>query len=547
VDAFTLDGLLREVAPLLSGRPIVRVRAAEAHAVLLEPPGARDVRLWLDAGRLAPGLYALTRDQARAAQDDRALAGASRQAVLRLRKHLEGRRVVSLRRVLGDRIVVLEATGATLVLHLSARPSLTLAVEDRALATLGEGEPCWPAPADAPEREWEKADHAALARLAQDARDAGRSPVRAVLERCPVLGPALARRVAEAAEPSEVLRGRLARPQPVLLAPRALEQCDEADLAPADALALWPCTVPGTDRVALPQPSWIAGAAALLLGRLRGARFERGRRARVESAAREARRAAQLLAHLQDDLRGLPAAEGLRRQAEALLAAPEAKAQDGVIEVPDPYAPEEILRVRIDAAAGPHASADRLFAKARRIERARLQVRARIEEVRGQLSLARAGEAAARAARRASDLDALAPATPRPASAPAARGTGGVRHYLSSRGLSILVGRGGRENHHLTFAVAGPEDLWMHARDTPGAHVIVRDPEGRAAADDLREAAELAAFFSDAAGQAQVDVHVTRRKHVRPARGGGGRVIVGHSETLRVTPRDPGAGRLRRR
>jgi predicted ribosome quality control (RQC) complex YloA/Tae2 family protein len=108
------------------------------------------------------------------------------------------------------------------------------------------------------------------------------------------------------------------------------------------------------------------------------------------------------------------------------------------------------------------------------------------------------------------------------------------------------VGRGARENHRLTFAVARPEDLWLHARDVPGAHVIVRDPEGRASAEDLREAAELAAFFSEAARQDQVEVHVTRRKHVRPARGAPGRVTVGHSDTLRVAPRDP-EGRLRRR
>jgi hypothetical protein len=546
VDAFTLDGLLREVAPLLSGRTVGRLRAAEAHAVLLEPPGARDLRLWLDAGPLAPGLYALTREQARAAQDDRAPAGPSRQAVLLMRKHLEGRRLASLRRVPGERVLVLEVTGATLVLRLSARPSLTLAVEGRALAKLGAGEACWPPPADAPEREWDKADDAALLRAAHDAREAGRSPARAVLERCPVLGPALARRVAEAAEPPEVLRARLARPAPVLLAPRALEECDDADLAPADALALWPFAPAGTGRVAVPQPSWIAGASALLLGRLRGARFERRRRALVASAGHEARRAARLLARLEDDWRGLPAAERLRRQAEALLAAPEAKAHDGVVEVPDPYAPEVILRVPVDPSAGPHASADRLFAKARRIERARVQVQVRMEEVRGHLARARAAETAARTARGDSDLDALAPSAPRPAAARTARGTAGVRHYLSTRGLSILVGRGGRENHHLTFAVARPEDFWLHARDVPGAHVVIRDPEGRAAADDLREAAEVAAFFSDAARQAQVDVHVARRKHVRAARGGGGRVMVGHAETLRVTPRDP-EGRLRTR
>ena len=76
--------------------------------------------------------------------------------------------------------------------------------------------------------------------------------------------------------------------------------------------------------------------------------------------------------------------------------------------------------------------------------------------------------------------------------------------------------------------------------------MIVRDNEGRAAAEDMREAAELAAFFSDARQEARVDVHVTRRKHVRPAKGGPGRVHVFHSDTIRVTPRDP-EGRLRRR
>jgi predicted ribosome quality control (RQC) complex YloA/Tae2 family protein len=110
----------------------------------------------------------------------------------------------------------------------------------------------------------------------------------------------------------------------------------------------------------------------------------------------------------------------------------------------------------------------------------------------------------------------------------------------------MLVGRNARENHHITFRVARADDLWLHARDVPGAHVVLRDDQGRARSDDLREAAEVAAFFSEARTQSRVDVHVTRRKHVKPARGGPGRVFVAHSDTLRVPPRDP-EGRLRRR
>ena len=103
MDALTLDGLLSEIAPLVVGRHLTRVRAAEAYAVLLELSGARDLRLWLDAGRAHPGLFPLTREQARSAADEGAMEGRSRQAVLLLRKHLEGRRLTGLRRVAGER------------------------------------------------------------------------------------------------------------------------------------------------------------------------------------------------------------------------------------------------------------------------------------------------------------------------------------------------------------------------------------------------------------------------------------------------------------
>jgi len=122
----------------------------------------------------------------------------------------------------------------------------------------------------------------------------------------------------------------------------------------------------------------------------------------------------------------------------------------------------------------------------------------------------------------------------------------GPRRFLTSRGLEIVVGRGARENHELTFSRARPNDIWLHARDRPGAHVILRDPEGRAGKEDEREAAEVAAFFSDGGSETSVDVHVTRRKFVLPVRGTPGRVRIAHSEVRRVTPRDP-TGRLRRR
>ncbi len=550
MDALTLDGLLAEIRPLIAGRHVARLRGAEAQAVLLEISGARDLRLWLDAGRATAGLYPLTRERARAAQDESAMAGRSRQAVLLFRKHLEGRRLTSLRRVPGDRVVVIEAGDAALALRMSASPALTLAVAGEAVATVGDGAFAWPPPSAAPDREWDRVNEEAVARAVADARASGSSPLRAVLETCPGLGPTLARVIADGgADAFATLRDRLNDPRPLLLARGPLDACDDADLVGADALALLPVAVERAGHAPLPQTTWSGAAGEYLQARLRGQRFDRRKRLLLDQAARETRRLARLLGHVENDLLGLPAADDLRRRAEALLAASvPAGSGGGEVEVPDPYQPESRLRIRIDPSLSLPANADRLFARARRMERARDQVQARIAQTRTRLTEARSTEEAVRAARRGRDLEghaaaAIVPVRPEPERAAASRGP---RHYLSSHGLSILVGRGARENHRLTFAVAGPEDVWLHARDVPGAHVIVRDPEGRASAEDLREAAELAAFFSDAARQPQVDVHVTRRKHVRPSRGGPGRVIVGHSDTLRVAPRDP-EGRLRRR
>ncbi|HXQ70769.1 MAG TPA: NFACT RNA binding domain-containing protein, partial [Pyrinomonadaceae bacterium] len=52
----------------------------------------------------------------------------------------------------------------------------------------------------------------------------------------------------------------------------------------------------------------------------------------------------------------------------------------------------------------------------------------------------------------------------------------GVRRYLSTDGYEILVGRAARDNDHLTFKIAQPNDLWLHAGDYPGSHVVVRNP-----------------------------------------------------------------------
>jgi hypothetical protein len=544
VDAVTLDGTLAELRPVLVGRHLSSPRLAGTDAVALEVSGSRERRLWLDAGRATAGAYWLSRDAARALAGDGAATGRARQALLLLRKHVHGARVLAVDRVPGERVLLLRAGGATLVLRLSgSAPSLTLVVDGSPLGRLGDGPEAWPPPAETPEREWERLEPDAFEAAVAAARAGGRTLARSVLAACPGLGPRLARETDGTAPSFRDLRERLRDAAPTLVAPGPEGTWHDRDLADPSAVVLSPVPLPGQPGTVLRPASWLEAGALLLVARRRGVEFERRRHAALADARRLIRRLEQLEANLALDLAGLPGEDVLRRRAEALLAfARDTEPGRESVEVDDPYDPGRRLTIPVDPRLGGLANAERMFEKARRVERARRQVELRLRETRSELAQARLGEAALLDARDRGEL----PAPGEEAGEERQDARAGPRHYLTSRGLSVLAGRNARENHHLTFRVARPEDVWLHARDVPGSHVVLRDDEGRAAADDLREAAEVAAFFSEARGESQVDVHVTRRKHVKPSKGGPGRVFVAHSDTLRVAPRDP-EGRLRRR
>ncbi len=104
-------------------------------------------------------------------------------------------------------------------------------------------------------------------------------------------------------------------------------------------------------------------------------------------------------------------------------------------------------------------------------------------------------------------------------------------------GWQVLLGRNAAQNEHLTFKIAGPEDLWMHARGAPGAHVVVRSQRKKVPERVIRSAARFAAGFSEARFDANVDVDVTPRKFVRRTKGGQpGQVSYRSERTFRVNP-----------
>lgn len=120
-----------------------------------------------------------------------------------------------------------------------------------------------------------------------------------------------------------------------------------------------------------------------------------------------------------------------------------------------------------------------------------------------------------------------------------AEGIPGVRRYRSSDGYEILVGRGSRDNDHLTFRVARSNDTWLHAADYPGSHVVIRNQ--RRGEDTphrtILEAAQLAARFSRAREDSKVAVNYTLRKFVSKPKGAApGLVYLSSFKTLLVKP-----------
>jgi len=116
----------------------------------------------------------------------------------------------------------------------------------------------------------------------------------------------------------------------------------------------------------------------------------------------------------------------------------------------------------------------------------------------------------------------------------------GVRRYLSSDGYEILVGRAARDNDNLTFRLARPNDLWLHAGDYPGSHVVVRNPNRKEIPQrTVIEAAQLAGRFSQASEDTKVVVHYTERKFLsKPKRSAPGLVRMSSFRSITVEPRE---------
>ncbi len=253
---------------------------------------------------------------------------------------------------------------------------------------------------------------------------------------------------------------------------------------------------------------------------------------------RAARRAARREERLRRERRDLDDPAGLRALGDLILARYRDIPSGASSARLTSFTGEEV-EVALDPALPPHENAARYYQRAAKVERAREQLprlteEARLERVRLEelLRAAATGEVNEEEVR-----EALGPEP----SVVRGQPTGPAlpyRSFRSSGGLEIRVGRGARHNDDLTFHHSSPDDVWLHARDSAGAHVILRWPgPGRPPARDLAEAATLAALHSKARTSGSAPVDWTLRKYVRkPRKSPPGRVVAERIETLFVTP-----------
>ncbi len=105
--------------------------------------------------------------------------------------------------------------------------------------------------------------------------------------------------------------------------------------------------------------------------------------------------------------------------------------------------------------------------------------------------------------------------------------------YRTPSGFEVLIGRNNNQNDYLTFRVAGDYDLWFHAQEIPGSHVLLRLEPGKVPEEtDLQFTANLAAYFSRARQSDQVPVVYTRSNRVYKPKGTKPGLVVYKQETI---------------
>jgi len=274
-------------------------------------------------------------------------------------------------------------------------------------------------------------------------------------------------------------------------------------------------------------------------------------RARLRKSTAQRRK---LQSRLMSDLAAHGDAEEHRRVGELLLANIGSAERRGQTVLLTDYYAEDAPRIEleVDEQSTLQEEAARRFARYTKARRAAQEINRRLAALEAELDLLEARAEELENIISDGDTEVLsvfegegegqqkAPRAAASSSKKSAESVAGARRYRSSDGYEILVGRTSRDNDQLTFRVARPSDLWLHAADYPGSHVVVRNPTRKEIPHrTIVEAAQLAANFSQARRDAKVNVHYTQRKFLAKPKGAQpGLVRMSSFRSITVEPRE---------
>ena len=262
----------------------------------------------------------------------------------------------------------------------------------------------------------------------------------------------------------------------------------------------------------------------------------------LESAAEHYRQSAE---RMTDELESESRAGRYERWGHLLMAQQDA-VPDGAeeVELPDLFEDGDPVTIPLEPDKSAVENAQHYYRRARRTRRSREEAERRLDET---LERADRAEQLLAELRAVDTLDgikqfrsekeaALAPFVERE-DADVDRFP--YRRFDLGDGFEVWVGRNARQNHELTFHAAQKYDLWMHAREVPGAHTVLHLPNRDAEPGRRRihTAAAIAAHFSKAKGSDLVPVIVTERKYVTSPKGADpGVVRVDREDVVLVEP-----------
>jgi predicted ribosome quality control (RQC) complex YloA/Tae2 family protein len=266
----------------------------------------------------------------------------------------------------------------------------------------------------------------------------------------------------------------------------------------------------------------------------------------LESAVEHHRQSAE---RMQEELDSESRAGRYERWGHLLLAQHD-QVPDGAEEValPDLFADGTPVTIPLKPGLSPIENAQRYYQRARRTRRSRQEAERRLDETRDRVEQA---EQLLDALRAIDTLDGIKQFRAEHETALASfvdRDDADVdrfpyRRFDLGEGFEVWVGKNARQNHELTFHAAQTYDLWLHAREVPGAHTVLHLPnrDAEPGAHRIHTAAAIAAHYSKAKGSALVPVMVTERKYVTSPTGADpGVVRVDREDVVMVEPGLPG-------